>query len=97
MKSIDLDGNGYIDYNEFLTATINRDKILNKQSLEFAFKSFDKDGSGKIGVEEIQQIFNNTDVVDKLLFENMIKELDQNGDGEISFDEFKDIMTKFFQ
>jgi calcium-dependent protein kinase len=97
MKSCDLDGNGYIDYNEFLSATMNREKILNKQNLELAFKTFDRDGSGKISVEEIQHIFNNTDVSDKSIFENMVKELDQNGDGEISYDEFKDIMTKFFQ
>jgi calcium-dependent protein kinase len=97
MTSIDLDGNGYIDYNEFLSATINRDKILNKQNLELAFKTFDRDGSGKISIDEIQQIFSNTTVTDKSIFENMVKELDQNGDGEISYEEFKDIMTKFFQ
>ena len=41
MKSVDLDGNGYIDYNEFLTAAVNREKILSKQNLEMTFKSFD--------------------------------------------------------
>jgi calcium-dependent protein kinase len=42
MKSIDLDGNGYIDYNEFLAATMNRSKLLSKNNLEIAFKTFDK-------------------------------------------------------
>ncbi len=42
MKSIDLDGNGSIDYNEFLAATLNRSKIMSKQNLEAAFKTFDK-------------------------------------------------------
>ena len=42
MKSVDLDGNGTIDYNEFLAATLNRTKILSKQNLEAAFKMFDK-------------------------------------------------------
>lgn len=42
MKSIDLDGNGTIDYNEFLAATLNRNKILSKQNLEAAFKTFDR-------------------------------------------------------
>lgn len=42
MESMDLDGNGTIDYNEFITATINKSKILSKTNLETAFKAFDK-------------------------------------------------------
>ncbi len=42
MNSVDLDGNGTIDYNEFLAATMNRSKIMSKQNLEAAFKMFDK-------------------------------------------------------
>ncbi len=42
MNSVDLDGNGTIDYNEFLAATMNRTKIMSKQNLEAAFKMFDK-------------------------------------------------------
>ena len=97
MKSVDLDGNGSIDYNEFLTATMNREKILSKQNLELAFKTFDKDGSGTISVDEISQIFNQStqNTVDKSVFEQILKEADENGDGEISLDEFKAIMTSF--
>ena len=97
MRTIDLDGNGSIDYHEFLTATINRDKILSKQNLEFAFNAFDKDGSGKISLDEIAQIFNNTEVKDKQVLEGILKNADTNGDGEISLDEFKELMTKYFQ
>lgn len=98
MKSMDLDGNGFIDYSEFLTATINRDKIMSKQNLDLAFKTFDKDGSGKISLDEIMQIFQSSSnkVDDKSLFESLIKEADQNGDGEISFDEFKNLMNSLF-
>jgi calcium-dependent protein kinase len=96
MKCVDLDGNGSIDYNEFLTATVNREKILSQKNLEMAFQAFDKDGSGKISTDEIMQIFNNTDIKDKSIFEKMIKEADENGDMEISLEEFKNLMTKFF-
>ena len=57
MNCVDLDGNGTIDYNEFLAATLNRTKLMSKQNLEAAFKTFDKDGSGKISVDEIMSIF----------------------------------------
>ena len=42
MESMDLDGNGTVDYNEFITATINKSKVLSKQNLEATFKAFDK-------------------------------------------------------
>jgi calcium-dependent protein kinase len=96
MRSVDLDGNGSIDYNEFLTATINREKILSQKNLELAFQAFDKDGSGKISTDEIMQIFNNAELKDKSIFEKIVGEADENGDGEISYEEFKNLMTKFF-
>jgi calcium-dependent protein kinase len=96
MKSVDLDGNGSIDYNEFLTATINREKILSQKNLEMAFKTFDKDGSGKISTDEIMAIFNSTDIKDRSVFDKIVKDADENGDGEISYEEFKNIMTNFF-
>ncbi len=95
MDCVDLDQNGTIDYNEFLAATLNRTKLMSKHNLEAAFKTFDKDGSGKISVDEIMSIFNQTNT-DKSKFEEIIKEADQNGDGEISLDEFKILMSKFF-
>lgn len=103
---MDLDGNGSIDYNEFITATINKSKVLSKQNLEAAFNAFDKvsyiiflkkDGSGKISVEEIMGLFNQTSSTEeKKNFEKMILEFDVNGDGEISLDEFKKLMSKLF-
>ena len=59
MKNVDLDGNGYIDYNEFLTVSVNRDKVLMKENLECAFKAFDIDNSGKISLEELMHVFHN--------------------------------------
>ena len=105
MDSMDLDGNGTVDYNEFITATINKSKVLSKQNLEATFKAFDKvkdlfncqDGSGKISVEEIMVIFNQASTAEeKKKFEKMIIDFDENGDGEISLDEFKTLMSKLF-
>jgi len=96
MKSIDVDRSGSIDYNEFLAATIDKDKLTSKQNLEVAFKTFDRDGSGKISLSEIKCIFDNSKVKDDKIFESMLKEADDNDDGEISLEEFKTLMLKFF-
>ena len=97
---IDLDGNGVIDYNEFLSCAINKEKIMSNERLEIAFKTFDSDGSGKISVDEIMDIFTkgakNKEGINKEVFEKMVKGADENGDGEITFTEFKAIMKKFF-
>ena len=96
MKSIDADKSGTIDYNEFLAATIDKDKLSSKQNLELAFKTFDRDGSGKINLSEIKCIVDNSGVTDDKVFEAMLSEADDNNDGEISLEEFKDLMLKFF-
>lgn len=39
---IDLDGNGTIDYTEFLMAAVNQKKLLTDERLQMAFEMFDK-------------------------------------------------------
>ncbi len=93
MDEIDMDKNGTIDYNEFVLAATNRQKLLNKEKLESTFKIFDKDGNGTISKEEIKSLLcAKTD--DKKLIDEIVKEVDQNGDGEISLNEFKEMMKK---
>lgn len=42
MKIVDTNNSGEIDYSEFVTACINRQKLLSKEKLELVFKMFDK-------------------------------------------------------
>lgn len=42
----DVDGNGTIDYLEFITATLNMNRLEKADHLYTAFKYFDKDNSG---------------------------------------------------
>lgn len=41
-REIDMDGNGTIDYTEFVMATMNEKTVLTNEKLELAFKMFDK-------------------------------------------------------
>ena len=93
MQEVDLDKSGTIDYNEFILAALNRQKVLNKEKLEATFKMFDKDGNGKISADEIRSILGNTN--EKSALDAIINEVDVNGDGEVSLIEFKEMMLKF--
>jgi calcium-dependent protein kinase len=95
MEICDSDGNGFIDYSEFLTATINWKKELSHDRLEAVFKMFDTDGSGKIGLEEIKALFGqDARGIDDQTWDEVMKEADLNGDGEIDLHEFKKLMLK---
>lgn len=50
-----------------------------------AFKMFDKDGSGKLSLSEIKEIFGGVGKVTDAVWMDLIKEADANGDGQISY------------
>jgi len=96
-KNIDMDNNGYIEYEEFVRAAVSKERFINENVLRFAFRYFDKDGSGEITFDEIEEIFKES-VTDKTKIHESLKkiisEVDTNGDGIISFTEFSEIMKK---
>jgi calmodulin len=95
----DVDGNGTIDFSEFIqmmpAATKNeRDEDAEEEMLE-AFKVFDSDGNGMISSDELRQIMAN--LGEKLTneeVEEMVKEADIDGDGQINYEEFVRMMFK---
>jgi calcium-dependent protein kinase len=96
-KNLDMDNNGFIEYEEFVRAAVSKEKFMNDSVLRFAFRYFDKDGSGEITFDEIEEVFkrsvtDQSNVHDSL--KQIIKEVDLNGDGIISYDEFVIVMKK---
>jgi calcium-dependent protein kinase len=92
MEKVDSDGSGFIDYTEFLKASLDMKKVLNIQNLEMTFSMFDTDNSGKISATEIKRLLGNGSEIDEEVWREIIQEVDQNGDGEIDLTEFKELV-----
>lgn len=100
MEGADTDGNGTINYTEFIAATMEQNMYLKEENMRNAFRMFDKDGSGKISIDEMKQALgHNIDgqTEDEEEWNKLIEEVDIDGDGEIDFEEFISMMRKQFQ
>jgi calcium-dependent protein kinase len=89
----DIDNSGTIDYIEFIAATLHLNKLEREEHLVAAFSYFDKDGSGYITVDELQQACKEHNMPDAFL-DDVINEADQDNDGRIDYGEFVAMMTK---
>eukprot|EP00117_Sycon_ciliatum_P035672 scpid86078/ scgid26993/ Calcium-dependent protein kinase 4 len=92
--SVDTDKSGFIDYSEFVVASMNEKTLLSNEKLQAAFKMFDKDGSGTITGSEIKEVLNFGGNMSEEATNLILKQVDANGDGEISYEEFVLMMRK---
>ncbi|CAD8170533.1 unnamed protein product [Paramecium octaurelia] len=98
MDLVDMDGSGTIDYTEFIIASMDRKKAVQKEKLKEAFQIFDKDGNGFISEQEIKEVLGPSITgIDEKYWMDMIKEIDKNGDGQVSYEEFCEMMMKIIQ
>ena len=99
-QKLDMDDDGYIEYEEFVRAAVSKEKFMGDNVLKFAFRFFDKDNSGKIDFEEIEKVFKKSvtdkNHVDEAL-NKIIREVDLNKDGKISFEEFSKKKKKMLE
>ncbi len=86
---MDVDYNGRLNYNEFISACLSKSAANSRDYLKFAFDYFDLNRDGKINSEELKTILNayrkeykeNQDLVSK-----MLQECDSNQDNEVDFE-----------
>lgn len=94
VKSMDMDGNGALDYEEFIAATLSTAKMENEDNLARAFAYFDKDNSGYISRSEVQKVITDFGLDHEFGDVNDFMEAaDTNKDGKIDYDEFLAVMT----
>jgi calmodulin len=100
INEVDADGNGEIDFPEFLTMMARKMKDTDsEEEIKEAFKVFDKNGDGKISAAELRHVMTSIGMLYFVMFEligvgeklsdqevdEMIKEADTDGDGEINY------------
>ena len=90
IKCMDFDGNGYIEYEEFIRVTLPKEQLFTDINLKNAFDMFDKDKNGTISMDEIIEVIGAE--LDKNAIEELKKEVSYDGNKEIDFKHFKDFM-----
>uniref|UniRef100_J3MPA8 EF-hand domain-containing protein n=3 Tax=Oryza brachyantha TaxID=4533 RepID=J3MPA8_ORYBR len=94
INEVDADGNGTIDFPEFLNLMARKMKDTDsEEELKEAFRVFDKDQNGFISGAELRHVM--TNLGEKLSDEEvdeMIREADVDGDGQINYEEFVKVM-----
>jgi len=86
----DANGDGIIDFNEFLGLCIDLNTNESEKAVAKLFQAVDEDGNKSLSHAELREgiaNFTGKPVGDKEV-EDLIKQLDIDGDGEISYSEF---------
>jgi calmodulin len=95
IKEVDKDGNGSIDFEEFLSLMCSKmnDHDSEEEMLE-AFKVFDKDGNGYIGRSDFKIVMEDLgEPMTSEELDELIRDWDKDGDEQLSYKEFKIMMT----
>ena len=98
VRDVDADGNGTIEFAEFLALVSRQREAANAdgsadEELREAFGVFDRDHDGHISKAELRHVM--ISLGEKLTdeeVEGMIAEADLDGDGQVNFDEFVRMM-----
>ena len=72
-RKIDLNGNGTIEFNEFVLVTLHKDELHSQQKLRAAFDMMDKNGDNTISPDELLDVFSFNDNFDIEMAKEMIR------------------------
>jgi len=89
MDSLDMDGSGTIDLEEFMGATMSLCQMETEENMMRAFEKIDTDGNGYITREELGSALSKFGLLgDGQSIDEILDEVDENNDGRIDYSEF---------
>jgi len=95
INSMDFDNNGYIEYEEFIRATIPKENLFTDINLKTAFDMFDLDKNGSISLSEIKEVLGIKKNDDDKVIQELMNEVHRTGNEEITFEQFKESMLNY--
>lgn len=96
--SLDLDGSGTIEFDEYVRVMATYCMFTKDEILRFCFECFDVDGSGTIDEKEFMELcrtVNNANPTFPANFRRALEEFDVNEDGLIDYGEFQEIDRRY--
>ncbi|ALC42285.1 CG11165 [Drosophila busckii] len=95
INEVDLDGNGSIEFGEFLQVMILRMcQEPDDDELREAFRVYDKENTGYIGIDQLRFVL--MALGQKLTedeLEDIIRDGDEDRDGRLSYEEYCNVMS----
>ncbi|EFN53790.1 hypothetical protein CHLNCDRAFT_36351 [Chlorella variabilis] len=88
LRDTDVDGNGVIDYEEFVASTVNLNLLEREEVCIKAFQKLDKDGSGTLTADEVAEAMGMAGKMTEEEVKEMITRYDVDGNGVIDYAEF---------
>jgi len=98
LEGLDTNGDGTIEYTEFLAGSLEKKQYTEEGACWSAFKAFDLDSSGTIARSELARVLQHDDLKavlgDKTTVDELFSATDTDNDGVISWEEFLAMMRK---
>jgi len=102
VEECDLNGDGVLDFQEFISVVFDRKALIKKDDLKRAFRLIDVDKDGQVTKKDFTSLFNSYDkkarlVQDSVVWEQILQEADRSGRGKICFEDFSQTMTEMIR
>lgn len=96
----DKKNKGNVNYNDFVKASVNKEKMLTDDNIRKFFNFIDCDLSGSISQTELKSQFGIKDednIKNTLIWEDIIKILKLEKDDDISYEQFKELLLNVIE
>jgi len=93
----DLDGDGFIDYHDFLICGCDKIKALSRPNLEETFYTFDRFQKGYLTFDDFEMAYGQFSNEGERVWDDILKEVLDNEDGLMNMQEMFDLMNQMLE